>query len=979
MNTAFQKPFGRLGGKVSVWFGLALFPLMAMGTDSLYTSPASVTTPPNVDATNFFNNGTWNISTYPQPFATKSTLNYTNRGTMTGSVGWQFDFGSGSGGRTWSANFLNDNGATITALDTTVGIGLSWGTLISQRSYLWVSATNIVNKGLLNAGAGGEIVLTGSSINLSHSGGLQIYPVGGTGSANGETNFIPDTAIYDEYWEATNGNLTVYGSPWDGTTLGGFTGFVAEPCGAIAQIGIGPFIPTVVDSITNALNPFVLMTTNSGGGAVNYQVYSNLYFQGVFVYTGTNNVAAQIRFLPTGNPSNGFAIVSVQVASVLTNVVTAQGQTNAFYFVDAFAASTNHGLNFSLVNNPASPCSFYPTFRPAAYTVSRTVPFEYAVGFSPGLGVPPPTFFYIPPNGTAPYFTNLLVRGGDSAAYSCLLDNVAAQVLPGRSVTNLPGRVRIYADNLNLNQAHVRAEGQIIIQATNLITSANAILDCQNLSYNLGSTSGSLNFTNLARSSVSRLHGTCDMVTAVWSNLLVTVYQNYTASNPPSGPPVYTESDITNITLVNLSLTAVDASGLQTSVPVTVQNLALHSPQMVVSDSVVADETFLLDGLNANLVGNVTFSGALQNWTQANAPTLLYFTNNGVLSIPNTAHFGDDRPAGYLSFVNNGTISAGGQFINSVNLQINSPGAIYCNSGGFVGVAQSVLLTGAIIQSQSDIQFFANNLQLTELTTLNAIGVTSGGGALNLTVTNILGDGGAASGNAINCRNGFNLWRKPAKGDLLGTAVNSYAPLNNQIDQFWAGADRGRSLAGFQNNVALGSLALIPESGQISGYEPLFAFHGTTPTVGLYGLYVSNLNLSSLLDYYNEIAIDPSITIYYENAFLNGTNASQFLDNVQFPDANGNPGGYMRWVQNGPAANSMPVSYGKMTGSYNTPNGHFQIQVTSGAGTASFVIQASADLKNWAPVYTNNGPFGVYTDPNAGGYPHRFYRTAPLP
>ena len=52
------------------------------------------------------------------------------------------------------------------------------------------------------------------------------------------------------------------------------------------------------------------------------------------------------------------------------------------------------------------------------------------------------------------------------------------------------------------------------------------------------------------------------------------------------------------------------------------------------------------------------------------APTLLYFTNNGSLSIPNDAHFGDDGPTNYLSFVNTGIITAGDQTIDSANLQI---------------------------------------------------------------------------------------------------------------------------------------------------------------------------------------------------------------------------------------------------------------------------------------------------------------------
>ena len=539
------------------------------------------------------------------------------------------------------------------------------------------------------------------------------------------------------------------------------------PCGLFGNITIGPLTPDVIDSITNPLGPYLLTLTNSSGVPSSLLLYSNLYNQGVFVYTGTNNVAGQIRFLPTFNLSNGFDIVAIQLATVLTNTISNQGELNAIYFVDSFGASTNHGLAVDTIINPYSLCND-PNYRPAAYVVSRTVPPEFSNGFSPGLGVPPPIFFYDPAS-----FSNAVVRGGSAADYSFTIDNVAAQAPNAGSVSNLPGRIRIYANNLNLNQAHLRAEGQIVVQATNLVTSVNAIMDCQNLSYNLGATNGSLYFTNLALPSVQRMNGTCAMWTGVWSNYMTTLYLNYAPSNvvtSTSTNTIWVESDITNITLVNLSITVVDASGIQTIVPVMVQDLILHGSNIVVSDPMTVDRSFLLDGPSATLLKDLTLTGSLQNWTSANAPTLRNFTNNGILSIPSGAHFGDDGTTNYLAFVNNGQIFAGEQTINSVNLQVNSGGLNFSTSAGFVGIAQTVQLTGAIVEAVSDMQFFANNFQLGGLSTIAT------GGALYLTVTNSLADGGVGSGNSILCQNGFNLLRKPLKGDLLGTAVSSYAP-----------------------------------------------------------------------------------------------------------------------------------------------------------------------------------------------------------
>ena len=78
MRPIFSKLTRQLDGGLSsilLLFVLAGFPVAAPATDSLYTSPATVTTPvPQVDATNFYNAGTWNIFTTLR-FTTAHTLN----------------------------------------------------------------------------------------------------------------------------------------------------------------------------------------------------------------------------------------------------------------------------------------------------------------------------------------------------------------------------------------------------------------------------------------------------------------------------------------------------------------------------------------------------------------------------------------------------------------------------------------------------------------------------------------------------------------------------------------------------------------------------------------------------------------------------------------------------------------------------------------------------------------------------------------
>jgi hypothetical protein len=56
--------------------------------------------------------------------------------------------------------------------------------------------------------------------------------------------------------------------------------------------------------------------------------------------------------------------------------------------------------------------------------------------------------------------------------------------------------------------------------------------------------------------------------------------------------------------------------------------------------------------------------------------------------------------------------------------------------------------------------------------------------------------------------------------------------------------------------------------------------------------------------------------------------------------------------------------------------GQFNASITGAAGQM-FVVQASTDLANWLPIWTNtiNGASpAAFSDPQAGGYPYRFYR-----
>ena len=157
-------------------------------------------------------------------------------------------------------------------------------------------------------------------------------------------------------------------------------------------------------------------------------------------------------------------------------------------------------------------------------------------------------------------------------------------------------------------------------------------------------------------------------------------------------------------------------------------------------------------------------------------------------------------------------------------------------------------------------------------------------------------------------QNGFNLQLRPPTGDLLGTSFQSVAPNvpSVSIDHTWAAEDRGASAAGYDNNVALGILGLSSQ-----GPDPFFYFSGTGPQNGL---YVDMLDLSALgNNYRNQIAIDPSLVIYFAAARLGFTppptngvpqQPEEYLD--------GQFGGHLRWVRDfaGPNSSVAVVSNG---------------------------------------------------------------------
>src|SRR5207244_3519675 len=152
--------------------------------------------------------------------------------------------------------------------------------------------------------------------------------------------------------------------------------------------------------------------------------------------------------------------------------------------------------------------------------------------------------------------------------------------------------------------------------------------------------------------------------------------------------------------------------------------------------------------------------------TSNSAPTLQYLTNNGTLTIGNTAFLGSDRSQPYSAIVNNGTMNSPSYSFRTAYFE--NDGAINSDARLIVEAANARFQNGGSV-SGNDVTFLVNDLRFLQST----LSTTAG---LYIYATNSLEDAGNLSSNVWTCRNGFNLQIKPQFGDLFGTTVQSTPP-----------------------------------------------------------------------------------------------------------------------------------------------------------------------------------------------------------
>lgn len=854
---------------------LALGRSVSAQPSSIYINNGSINAPPSafpqVDATNFVNNGLFNIGlpvALPlNLFTFSDVLNYTNTGVMACNTGFKFDTEpSGTGSAHMARNFINTATGSIAAGSATngffafstngfvgsVGLGaISVG--LTGFPLILVSATNIINTGLLDAGESGVINLGGSMMNLDRG---TVHIEGFDESIN---FFGFNIGIFEAYYGLglqTNISFSLRSgqSPASKVTSNtGQTGFIS----------------------VNPPFPVAYANTNMVNG-------SNFTYQVVFVNTNVG-ISTDVRF----EPFTDFAVPIIQWLAVVTNAVTGQVSTNSLYLSDTFGALTN----FQLITNGFT-LGGAPESAPENYT------------FEPIYGGTLGTYTNLP-HGNSGYTTNNIFNPPSSpetnqyTAYGVNLAPLTFEPDPNltsSTITNLPGRILLNASNyMDMKFAKVTGANYLNIASTNHFAgSAFAQVDAPYMDLNLGTTNGQLTVTNLVGPYVPRFDGTIGVYSARWTNIVAGITNSY------------------HVLIVDSEFSAVS--------PVFVENFLARSTNVVICDELNVVSNILINAQSLTVASNgpgaptpfgqINIQAANIIWSSS-LPVLQTLTNSGIIAVPNTTYFlGVRQPPYYTStfnqpyqaFVNHGSIFTSGDttwatyfentgfgplvYLGTNNVLVtNLPGIV--SSFGPVTVQANTAIMGSseIIAAAGDILIEAGSLSVSNHSLLAS-------GALTLYATNGLNftaDGsGALWTNFWSDGNGFNLPIKPPTGDLLGTTVTNFCPGNYaQVINTWAGQDRGASVAGFANNVAVGHL-ILNGADTTSSFFFTGASSGNALYVDLIELQNGATNITNPQTGYTAFEIDTNMMIYFADAVAGGQDISERLD--------GGANGRLRWV-----------------------------------------------------------------------------------
>lgn len=875
----------------------AVLPLTAAPLP-IYVNEANVTftdANPPIDATAFVNLSgygvTFTTTNLYKSFHEITSLKYfTNYGEMTAFPGFRITYRTnGPGAPTALANLEN------------------YGRIQASRD-LFLFATNLLNPGWLSVGDQGYVQIQGNPtaglVNLAGSGiqaGSNPFLEGthhGRNMAGGR--YTNDVGISDLYWGTGVNNRLAGATTISPMLLADYFG--AHPLGLDTNsYPVAPSHQTiqVTGQFTATSNNFVTLPYCGGTNFAAYPLVSILGVGGAgsvtsvvqVVYVNTNalftNLEVNVSFVTSNQFQPGWTSV-VQFALHDTSIVDGQPTTNYLYLLDStvtaftgtnpvpyyinqLAQTTRRPANFELIKSPD--------------LAAPSTPVEWLVGTAVAPSVDPFTnnaFYYFPLQPVPSTHPNVNVR---YSGYSAWLSqtNFPWSTSPV-SPSNYPGKVEITGNALDLAGTRIRAENYVGIETKNLVGAPEAQLpqmDAPYVNIDIGRTQGTLVISNAfpPAATVARFYGQLSAYSATWDMTTTNIL-----------PPLVGTNYVTNYYVTKYHVTVVDnCLGAQ---PVKLNNFRVHGSQLDILDPLNITGNMLLDGTSITVAPN----GELNlppnwSWGFTNVPRCRSLTNWGVITVPKDANFwltntiittsnwivGNvtnvipiatnlvEEP--YENVVNHGSIQATKVDIRSEYLENTSTpfitAAMLASNGTLNATIWDAWLQGGSLLANGKLSLYASNLQVAG-TLLWAGTNNANGGALEIAVTNRLDDGGPGANNEWHAyRQGFQVVRRPASGDLLGTRLYStLAPFQPFADHVWPARNLGSSTNGFTNNLALGVLVL--DSPQTNSQ---FRFRGLD-TTNPYALYVDYLDLrnGAQTAWRSILNVATNFTIYFANA-----------------------------------------------------------------------------------------------------------------
>ena len=749
--------------------------------------------------------------------------------------------------------------------------------------------------------------------------GRRAYLIGGLGGVH-----LSDFGITENYWGVTVGGSSI-GVPGTAFPIGGAATAITDdivfeletkyPIIGNYNPPYGGYQPWIYSLGGEQFTPYVW--------EYRYAIGDNLFhiIQVVCVRSDNKDVNFDARLdpllvstIPNENLEFRFMggpVVQFTTTRGLTNVITGGNEIQSISLIDELP-NVETVENFSSTNLFSVPLSNQE--NPDNFVVSRYLTAEFDDGAKANSILDGLTFSY---NTESPItfqqasvgirITNILSRLNAnvmSTSYAKTLGGTNRNLEPvmssemlvdiangrsdlpvpdvdGANVMDQPGRVKIKAKNLDLTNTRIRAEGGIWVETEHLTSSSNAVLDCQNLYLNLGSTNGLLVVENFAPDYVERSGGVVEASSLAWEN-------KYTIQ-------VFNGSDFEDREVSTVYSFLIADGQFSLTNKVHAHEVILNSEKVIIEDKLHVLNNFSLKETEELVLNNYLKLGTGPNsgqyyWDKTVAPVLHSLEINGVLDVPEIQKFGTDREFPYDNWVNNGTNRAYNTYIHAKAFENNG----YMTAAEFIeikGINGS--FEGGFTKSWQGFSIDVDNLRMRNQTNISV-------GPMKLSASGILTDGGAPARSYLEAWEGVSLNDKPFKGDLLGTKMLVLATNFTSRVIHWPAENRGANGSGYRDNVALGHLILT------NGTVSTITFTGKNDSEN--AIYIDLLEFSNKTkkDLYNkdvqitefeELIIPENFTVYFATSNL----PEELLDGMY--------NGRLRWVKEYPGYHSSMPFY----------------------------------------------------------------------